>query len=336
MKVDIKDWKDFKFGTLIDQIYKAKAHTDDELEFAEFPTKETIPYVTRTDLNNGVKAFVYRNGIDSIEKGNALVIGDTTATISYQREEFVTGDHIVIVRAPWLNMFTGLFIVSILKLEQYRYSYGRAFTMDLILNTYVKLPARIDGKPNWKFIENFMGGLHTNPITTSNRSSHKPLETNKWKRFRVVDLFTVEKGKRLTADDQTEGDTIYIGAIDSNNGVAAHIGQSPMHKGNTISLSYNGSVGEAFYQPDPFWATDDVNVLYFKPSNHHKFNQYIGLFIATLLKQEKYRFSYGRKWVLKEMEDTVLRLPVDPAGNPDWDFMENYIKSLPYGDRLTT
>ena len=71
----------------------------------------------------------------------------------------------------------------------------------------------------------------------------------------------MRKGKRLTSEDQTEGTTAYIGAIDSNNGVANRIGQKPIHAGNTISLSYNGSVGEAFYQPEPYWATDDVNAL---------------------------------------------------------------------------
>ena len=35
-----------------------------------------------------------------------------------------------------------------------------------------------------------------------------------------------------------------------------------LHKGGTITVSYNGSVGETFYQEEPFWASDDVNVLY--------------------------------------------------------------------------
>ena len=29
-----------------------------------------------------------------------------------------------------------------------------------------------------------------------------------------------------------------------------------------------------------------------------------------------------------------MKLPADMDGNPDWQFMENYIKALPYGDRL--
>ena len=119
----------------------------------------------------------------------------------------------------------------------------------------------------------------------------------------------MKKGKRLTSDDQTDGDTPYIGAIDSNNGVANYIGQGAIHDGNTISLSYNGSVGEAFYQPKPFWATDDVNVLYFRKENGVAFNKYIALFICAVLRQEKYRYSYGRKWVLESMRSTIIKLP---------------------------
>lgn len=175
------------------------------------------------------------------------------------------------------------------------------------------------------------------------------LDATGWKRFYLGRLFDIKKGKRLTAEDQEEGVNIYIGAIDSNNGVANHIGQIPIHDGNTISLSYNGSVGEAFYQPEPYWATDDVNALY---SRYEGFNKYIGLFFVTVIRQEKYRFSYGRKWTLDSMNATDICLPVqrnsdgspfvdishrysDGGFVPDWRFMEDYIKSL-HHKSLTT
>lgn len=168
------------------------------------------------------------------------------------------------------------------------------------------------------------------------------LDVNNWKRFSLGRLFDIKKGKRLTSEDQEEGNNLYIGAIDSNNGVANHIGQAPIHKGNTISLSYNGSVGEAFYQPEPYWATDDVNALY---SKYDGFNEPIGLFIAATIQQEKYRFSYGRKWTLDNMKATEICLPIQHNSDgtvfidenhkfseegfvPDWQFMEDYIKSL--------
>lgn len=175
------------------------------------------------------------------------------------------------------------------------------------------------------------------------------IDVSNWKRFQLQRLFDIKKGKRLTAEDQEEGNNIYIGAIDSNNGVANHIGQNPIHKGNTISVSYNGSVGEAFYQPEPYWATDDVNAFY---PRFDGFNKYIGLFLVAVIRQEKYKFSYGRKWKLESMKTTEICLPVlhnedssifidktcrfsDDGYVPDWQFMEDYIKSLHY-KMLTT
>lgn len=152
------------------------------------------------------------------------------------------------------------------------------------------------------------------------------LNISEWKEYRLGDLFEIKKGKRLTSEEQTEGTTPYIGAIDSNNGVSNCIGQAPIHEGNTISLSYNGSVGQAFYQPIPFWATDDVNVLYFRDKSI-SFNRNIALFICTILKQEQYRYCYGRKWVLDSMNETMVKLPTKDS-KPDWSFMEDYIKSL--------
>ena len=152
------------------------------------------------------------------------------------------------------------------------------------------------------------------------------LNISEWKEYRLGDLFEIKKGKRLTSEDQTEGTTPYIGAIDSNNGVSNYIGQAPIHEGNTISLSYNGSVGQAFYQPIPFWATDDVNVLYFRDKTI-SFNRNMALFICTILKQEQYRYCYGRKWVLDSMNETMVKLPTK-GDKPDWSYMEKYISSL--------
>lgn len=160
------------------------------------------------------------------------------------------------------------------------------------------------------------------------------ISTKGWGDFRLSVLFSVKKGKRLTKADQTDGQTPYVGAIDSNNGVSNFIGQRAIHDGGTISLSYNGSVGEAFYQPEPFWATDDVNVLYPKPGT--VLNQWTGLFICTILRQEKYRYSYGRKWILESMNDTILRLPQTHLGNPDWRYMADFMIKLGNGGGVKT
>lgn len=156
------------------------------------------------------------------------------------------------------------------------------------------------------------------------------LDIKNWKIFKYNEVFDIRKGKRLTKEDFIEGETPFIGAIDSNNGYRDYIGQEPIHTGNTITVNYNGSVGEAFYQPKSFWASDDVNVLYPK----FRFNKYIAMFIIPLIKKEKYRFNYGRKWESSRMKESLIKLPVNDLGHVDVNFMENYIKSLSYSSSI--
>ncbi len=335
MNLNVDSWKEFRLGDLFSEMYKAEAHVKGELECYDVPLDNTIRFVSRTEMNNGCDCYVLNNGLSGIEKANAIAIGDTTATCFYQGEDFVCGDHMVICRADWINLHTALFIISILKQEKYKYSYGRAFKMELISNTMLKLPVAADNTPDWGYMESYIKSLNHKPLATANRGGYgsHTLGVETWKDFCLGDYFEIKKGKRLTSDEQTEGSTPYIGAIDSNNGIANYIGQDAIHAGNTISLSYNGSVGEAFYQPKPFWATDDVNVLYFREENGVAFNKYIALFVCAVLRQEKYRYSYGRKWVLESMKSTVIKLP-EKSGKPNWSYMEDYMKSLPYGDRI--
>ncbi len=128
----------------------------------------------------------------------------------------------------------------------------------------------------------------------------------------------------------TSGTTPFIGAVEVNNGLVWLVGQPPSHPANTITVSYNGSVAEAFYQPTPYRCTDDVNVLYPK----FDLTPAVGLFVATVIRLEKYRFNYGRKWHLERMAQAEIRLPVKDDGTPDWDFMERYIKTLPYSSQI--
>lgn len=160
---DINQWKEFTFGELIDNIYKAKAHTKEEVEECEPQNPKAIPFVSRTEPNNSVDFFVLKtDNMEGIESGNALVVGDTTATVSYQDKAFVTGDHIVVIRADWLNLYTGLFVTCLLRKEHYRYSYGRAFVMDSIKNTIIKMPTDNNGNADWEWIEKFMKSLPSN------------------------------------------------------------------------------------------------------------------------------------------------------------------------------
>ena len=144
-------------------------------------------------------------------------------------------------------------------------------------------------------------------------------------KFKASDLFDIKKGKRLTKADMTKGDINFIGSTATNNGVTAKIGNTEyLHPGYTITVSYNGSVGEVFLQEEHFWASDDVNVWYPK----FKFNTKVIEYMMTAIKKCREKYNYAAKWTLDKMQNEMLTLPITPDGDIDFDYMERYIRAI--------
>lgn len=338
MKIDTSSWKEFTVDDLF-TIINGKGITAEEIE----NNPGDFEAVQSGEGNNGVIGFIDKDYCRSMNyaycEKHCLTVArsGTSGFVSFHENGCVVGDSAkILLLKEQQSTQAYLFLQTLLAANRFKYTYGRKVTESLYGKTIVKLPVTADDKPDWQWIESFIDSLHSKQLTTKNDKHAAPFDTREWKWFQLGGdngLFDIRKGKRLTSEDQTEGDTPYIGAIDSNNGVSNSIGQHPIHEGNTISLSYNGSVGEAYYQPVPYWATDDVNALYLR-AEYGTLCPATGLFVCSILKHDRYRYSYGRKWTLENMNVTKVKLPATPDGKPDWQWMENYIKSLPYGDRL--
>ena len=277
---------------------------------------------------NGISAFIKR--IDDLEPAppgdiSCALGGNGVLTTYIQEVKFYCGRDVAILRAKVdLTKQEILFYCLCIKKNRFRFNYGRQANKTL---SSIKIP-RVDEIPEWVYTAdlNKFDGVNE-PLTPK---TPQPIKPKNWMEFNYCDLFDIRKGKRLTKSQMSFGDTPFIGSIDGNNGYRQYIDTPPNHDGGTITVNYNGSVAEAFYQPDPFWASDDVNVLYPK----FELNSYVGLFLCSLIKKEKFRFNYGRKWHLDRMKKSVIRLPVAENKLPDWEFMENYIKSLPYSKSI--
>lgn len=151
------------------------------------------------------------------------------------------------------------------------------------------------------------------------------IDISEWKPFAIGNIFDVIKGTRLTKAHMKSGDIRFIGSSSMNNGCTSLVGNTEnMHSENTITVCYNGSVGETFYQDEPFLASDDVNVLYPK----FNMNRNIALFIAPLIKAISARYNYVDKWKQDVMVADEIMLPVDINGKPDWAYMDKYMSEI--------
>ncbi len=288
---------------------------------------DCVNFVSRTERNNGVSAIVaLEAGIKPLEAGLITVAaGGSVLAAFVQEEPFYTGRDMYYLRPKQAMTFGEKFYYCLcIRRNRYRYSYGRQANRTL---RNLIVPSQV---PSW--IDQLSIVEHLN--ATGSERSHEltmPVPLSSWRTFKYSDLFDIKKGQRITKRQMKAGATRCIRPIDKNNGVIGYISTPPNHPGNVITVAYNGSsVAEAFYQPEPIFALDDVNVL------HPKFNltPEIALFLTALIRKEKYRFSYGRKWHVERMQDSVIRLPVTADGKPDWDSIESYMKDLPLATEI--
>lgn len=288
-----------------------------------------VAFVSRKMGDNGISSYVApADGILPAPAGEltCALSGNGVLSTFLQEEPFYTGFHVARLK-PLIPMTKSqlLYYCACIASNRYRFSYGRQANRTLktiLVPELHEIPDYVD--------QTDIGRFDGCDKPSSSITSLK-LDTSCWMAFTLASLFNIRKGQRLTKANMLPGSLPYIGASDTNNGQTACIGQHAIHKGGTISVSYNGSVAEAFYQDREYWATDDVNVLYPKGFT---LTPATAMFVCAVIRLEKYRFNYGRKWHLDRMRESVIKLPVIAAGKPDWEFMENYIRSLPYSSQI--
>ena len=289
-------------------------------------TNDGINFVSRTSKNNGVSAIVELiHNIEPLESGLITVAAGGSVMSSFvQPKPFYSGRDIFYLKPiKKMTLQEKIFYCMCLRTNKHKFSYGRQANQTI---RNLELP---DTLPDWV-------NRASLDYSITQKSCYKKtinLSDRKWLKFRYDYLFKIERGKGARKRDiKKNGTTPIVTSIGSNNGWSGMVLYKPKHKSDVLGVNRNGSVAEAFYQPLDFCSTEDVHI--FNPQ--FELNVFRALFLTTLIKKEKYRYSFGRKWGIKRMNETIIQLPVDKNNQPDWQFMEDYIKSLPYSANLYT
>lgn len=302
---------DVKYGTNLELNHLKKA--DDGINF-----------VSRTSKNNGVSGIVEQlTNVEPLEAGLITVAGGGSVMSSFvQPKPFYSGRDVFYLKPKRkMSLKKKLFYCMCLRANRHKFSFGRQANQTL---KDLEIPDKI---PKWVNEVSIDEPLSKDVF----QEQTIDLKDRKWKKFTYDYLFIIERGKGARKKDMVvEGTTPFVTSIDNNNGWTGKVLFDPQHNANVIGVNRNGSVGEAFYQPKAFCSTEDVHI--FNPK--FELNVFRALFLTTLIKMEKYRYSFGRKWGIKRMNETTIHLPVNDSNEPDWEFMEDYIKSLPYSSNL--
>lgn len=334
----MKAWayKDFKIGDLF------SAQTGDtDLQQKDINGKGLY------FVNSGVEA----QGIKGKTDREAKVFNSNTITIdfwgnAYYRDfeyKMATHNHVFSLSGDVIkNRNVGLYLVTTMSYMKNLFSYNNMGTWSKIKELYIHLPVTETGDIDFVYIESRIremeesriremeaylkvSGFENCELTEEEKKAIGNYACYDKKEVVISSIFNIKKGKRLTKDNMLPGSINFVGSTASNNGITATISNSSyIHDGNTITVTYNGSVGEAFYQSDRYWASDDVNVLNFK----HELNESLALFMCASLRKSGKKYAYGYKWKKELMEKDKIILPMTSSGSIDYQFMETYIRAI--------
>lgn len=165
------------------------------------------------------------------------------------------------------------------------------------------------------------------------------LNDREWKAFSIKDIFITEKKKKIQVptgayvnkNALSKGKTPRITVTSFNNGVDGYYTSTDKNYrtfNNFISVSFLGTI---FYHP--YKASIDMKVHCLKLINR-ELNKYISKFLITEIKQGISNASYGDQLSSTDMPNKLIMLPITDDGEPDYDFMEQYIKERE--DKLKT
>ncbi len=318
-----------------------------------------VPFIGATDSNNGITQFNTYDGIDMTSKtgddnnapiekkifnGNCIVVTNNGSVgyAYYQVSDFTCSHDVnpLYLRERKLTPNLAYFLIGAIEKQRVCFTYVHKWRPMRMRKSKILLPILEDGKPDYEFMEQY-----TNNIQSKKRykylkyckmqldvlSTEKEIKSKEkiiWKDFFISILFEKpQRGKRIVEKNHIAGDTPLVSSYGQGNGVTNFIGNEEKVKKFTdcISIANGGSsAGKAFYHPYTFIAADHVTQCWNKNLNKYQY-----LFLATVMtKALTGKYSFSHEISDPRLAKERIMLPTTESGEPDYEYMEQYIKNL--------
>lgn len=151
------------------------------------------------------------------------------------------------------------------------------------------------------------------------------LDDVEWGTFKIRNIFMIEKVIGKPIENYPVGNTPYVSTASTNNALVSFVDDiNSVSKGNTISV--DPIKGSCFYHEYDFigrgFSGASVNLL-----RSDKLNKYNAIFCCSAIqKTAMAKASYGYLFNSDRLKNGTIMLPIDSKGNPNWQFMEDYVK----------
>ena len=335
-------WGEFKYKEVFNRIEQGRRlKKDDQID-------GTIPFVMSGTTNAGVVNYI-SNPVASFPK-NAITI-DIFGNTFYRDYAFGAGDDTGVYwndATSYSSKAMLFFAVAMQKSMMGRFSYGKKLRSSQSENFTMRLPATIDGKIDFDFMESFIAeleaervaeleaervaelsayltvsGLDNCELSSDEVQALQGFASLAWKTYNLKELFGKStRGKRLKGDDRIPGVLPFVTAGEASEGISAYISNDvEIFEKNTTTIDMFGS---AKYRNYRYGADDHIAVVHteFVPMK-------ASIFLTSAIHKASHtgKFDYGHNFYAKDADDLDIQLPTR-EGKPDYDVMATLISAV--------
>lgn len=342
-KIDTSGWKEFRVGELFEKLnlrFLPNRVFDKASDISEVKSEEfNLPLVNAKHSNNGIMYYGRKHEweyevltIDIVADGAA-----STGDVYAQPQETGVLYNAYLVK-PKAKCVTGLILFFLSTVIQRcvkdHFGYDNKCTWDKVKHETILLPVNKTGQPDWAYMESYMANLEAKVaesltmLQAAKDAEKKKVDTREWGEFQVGELFDIKHPAARSEKKYCEGEINYVSSGAFNNGVANKLMPLPnelLDRGGCITVSPLD--GSSFYQEEDFLGRGgsgaSISILY----NSH-LNRNNALFICSVIRSSANGFGYTDLLNGENLKSLTIKLPVDKTGQPDWEYMEEYMRKV--------
>ena len=332
-QIDISQWRDFPLSQMFDICYGKFIPKKDS------GTK--TPMITTTADNNGISYYV---DSDPLFSGDALTVASdgSVGSTFYQDKDFSAGNIVVVLepkkstKQNWSPRSAQFLATCIKRYALIKYGWANKYSVNRVRNTKLPLPVDSNGDLDWQYMDTYIAKLTTlahKNVSSLKKAKAKPVKLNidHWGEFKISDIYEhIEHPVARSKKHYESGNIPFIASGAINNGIDCYLApknKQDIDKGNCLTISPVD--GSCFYQPNDFLGRGGGGSAISILRTNKFLSQATHVFLASIISHTlKEQYSFGNMGNTQKIKDTIIKLPIDANGEPDWEYMSNQVRHL--------
>lgn len=339
-KIDTTSWKKYKLTDLFDIILPIGDIQAQKMNNGVFPL------VSSGKNNNGICKYIDRTSKSNLIQANSITVDMFGKAFFHDYEYYCVAHGRINILIPKfsINKYTGLYIMrAIESITIPKYEFLDMCSQGALKKEIIKLPVNNKEAPDWEYMESYMKNImqESEKIIENLRNTDndkRKIDISKWQEYRLGDLFykcnldkkdNFNKISDVSLEKTDEFDLPLVNAKHYNNGIM-YYGRSSDFDSEimTLDIVQNGAVavGDVYAQPQRTGVLEDAYLI--KAYDNITATSVLQ-FLATIIQKDiKQHFSYDNKCTWDKAKEMIIHLPANQNGQPDWEYMENYMKNI--------